>query len=256
LSENAEFIRRSQADAGQGPSVLQVGQASRKAIADGKAVGTLRATDGLPPGTSRSERREVESTIKEGLMGLDGELKGSYYGLYDMTPPQEKQLQDDHLLFQKPDPNAMVFSCGGVRDWPDARGIYHNDDKSFLVWVNEGDQMRVISMQKGGNVAEVFERWAKGANEVEKCLRGKGKEYMCDDHLGQFSSCVSNVGTGLRASMHVLLPELIEQIGQEALETPPLLGQARDAVPWHWWRAHCSGMRAGGSQQPEAHRHE
>jgi creatine kinase len=173
---------------------------------------------GLPPGTSRSERREVESIIKEGLMGLDGELKGSYYGLYDMTPEQEKQLQDDHFLFQKPDPNAMIFSCGGVRDWPDARGIYHNDDKSFLVWVNEEDQMRVISMQKGGNVAEVFERWAKGVNEVEMCLQGKGKEYMYDDHLGQFSSCVSNVGTGLRASMHVLLPKLIEQIGQEALE--------------------------------------
>jgi creatine kinase len=173
---------------------------------------------GLPPGTNRAERREVEEIVKEGLTGLDGELKGSYYGLYEMTPEQEKSLQDDHFLFQKPDPNAMIFSCGGVRDWPDARGIYHNDNKTFLVWVNEEDQMRVISMQDGGNVAQVFERWAKGVNAVEKCLKSKGKDFMYDDHLGQFSSCVSNVGTGLRASMHVLLPKTIEQIGQDALE--------------------------------------
>ena len=173
---------------------------------------------GLPPGTTRAERREVEAIIKDGLTGLEGELGGHYYGLYEMTPEQEKQLQDDHFLFQKPDPNAMIFSCGGVRDWPDARGIFHNNEKTFLVWVNEEDQMRVISMQDGGNVAEVFERWAKGVLEVEKSVRSKGKDFMYNDHVGQFSSCVSNVGTGLRASMHILLPKIIEQIGQEGLE--------------------------------------
>ena len=36
-----------------------------------------------------------------------------------------------------------------ARDWPDARGIWHNEDKNFLVWVNEEDHMRIISMEKG-----------------------------------------------------------------------------------------------------------
>ena len=35
------------------------------------------------------------------------------------------------------------------RDWPEGRGIFHNIDKTFLVWVNEEDQLRIISMQKG-----------------------------------------------------------------------------------------------------------
>jgi protein-arginine kinase len=173
---------------------------------------------GLPPASTRAERREVRDLIQEGLSGLTGDLAGKYYGLDTMSAAEEKSLQDDHFLFQKPDPNAMIFACGGVRDWPDARGIYHNDNKTFLVWVNEEDQMRVISMQKGGNVPEVFARFAKGVNEVEKCINAKGKIYMFDDHLGQFSSCVSNVGTGLRASMHILLPKIIDQIGQEGLE--------------------------------------
>ena len=44
---------------------------------------------------------------------------------------------------------------GMARDWPDARGIWHNDNKNFLVWVNEEDHSRVISMQNDGNMKEV-----------------------------------------------------------------------------------------------------
>jgi len=53
-----------------------------------------------------------------------------------------------------------------ARDWPDARGIWHNDAKTFLVWINEEDHTRLISMQKGGNIGQVFERFCKGLNLV------------------------------------------------------------------------------------------
>ena len=53
------------------------------------------------------------------------------------------------------------------RDWPEGRGIFHNEAKTFLVWVNEEDQTRIISMQKGGDVKEVFERLANG---IKECL--------------------------------------------------------------------------------------
>merc|ERR1719266_1343574 len=114
-----------------------------------------------------------------------------------MDEAVRQQLIDDHFLFVSGDKN--LIAAGMERDWPDARGIFHNKEKTFLVWVNEEDQMRVISMQKGGNVAEVFERWAKGVNAVEEVVKAAGYKYMQDDHLGNFSSCISNVGTGLRA---------------------------------------------------------
>ena len=104
------------------------------------------------------------------------------------------------------------------RDWPEGRGIFHNKDKTFLVWVNEEDQMRVISMQPGGNVKEVFARWAKGVNEVEKTVKSMGLKWMQNEHVGNFSSCVSNLGTGLRASMHIKLPNILKAIGQSGLE--------------------------------------
>merc|ERR1719399_445800 len=173
---------------------------------------------GLPPGSSRAERREVETLIADALSGLTGELAGKYYSLATMSKEDAAQLEADHFLFQKPDPNAMIFSCGGVRDWPEGRGIYHNADKTFLVWVNEEDQMRVISMQSGGNVPEVFARWAKGVNEVEKTVKSMGLKWMQNKHVGNFSSCVSNLGTGLRASMHIKLPNILKAIGQSGLE--------------------------------------
>ena len=61
-------------------------------------------------------------------------------------------------------------SCGLERDWPEARGIYHNDAKTFLVWVNEEDQLRIISMQQGADVKEVFDRLARGIKAVEESI--------------------------------------------------------------------------------------
>ena len=42
----------------------------------------------------------------------------------------------------------------------------HNDNKTFLVWINEEDHIRVISMQKGGNMKAVFTRFSEGLGKV------------------------------------------------------------------------------------------
>lgn len=71
----------------------------------------------------------------------------------------------DHFLFDKP-VSPLLLASGMGRDWPDARGIWHNNKKTFLVWVNEEDHSRVISMQKGGNMREVFTRFCDGLKKV------------------------------------------------------------------------------------------
>uniref|UniRef100_A0A3Q2Y3Q0 creatine kinase n=1 Tax=Hippocampus comes TaxID=109280 RepID=A0A3Q2Y3Q0_HIPCM len=95
-----------------------------------------------------------------------------------------------------------------ARDWPDGRGIWHNDDKTFLVWVNEEDHLRVISMQKGGNMKDVFTRFCTGLKEMESLFKEKGEEFMWNEHLGYILTCPSNLGTGLRAGVHVKLPNM------------------------------------------------
>jgi len=187
----------------------------------------------LPPGTSRGERREVERLLSKALSNLSGDLNGKYYPLSKMTTEEEQQLIDDHFLFQKPGGGTLLTNAGAARDWPDGRGIFHNNEKSFLVWVNEEDHMRVIAMQNGGNVQEVFDRWSRGVADVENVVKKEGREYMYDDHLGFVCTCPSNLGTGLRASVMIKLPELAKQSERFYSICSKLKLQARGAKGEH-----------------------
>ena len=71
------------------------------------------------------------------------------------------------------------------------------------MWVNEEDQLRIISMQKGPDILAVFERLCRAASEIEKVAK-----FAHDSHLGYITSCPTNLGTALRASVHIKLPKL------------------------------------------------
>jgi len=161
----------------------------------------------LPPFCSRAERRAVEKIATDALAKLDGEYKGKYYPLATMTEAEQNQLIDDHFLFDKP-VSPLLTSAGMARDWPDARGIWHNNAKNFLVWINEEDHTRVISMETGGNMKSVFKRFCDGINKVEALIKGDGYDFMHNEHLGYVLTCPSNLGTGLRGGVHVKLPNL------------------------------------------------
>merc|ERR1719473_651419 len=121
-------------------------------VRTGRSIRGLR----LPPSCSKEERREVERVMTKALLSLDGELKGDYYPLAYSTSyfpkpggmqyEEEESLRADHFLFQEPD-SSLLLSSGTGRHWPDARGIFANEQKSFLVWCNEEDHARIISMQ-------------------------------------------------------------------------------------------------------------
>merc|ERR1712121_573276 len=133
---------------------------------------------GLSPGITKEQRVGVENLMKKAFANLKGDLAGTYYPL-----------------------------AGMERDWPEGRGIFHNKDKTFLTWVNEEDQLRIISMQKGGDVKEVFVRLARGIKAVEDSVKKEsGKDFMLDAKYGYIHSCPTNLGTGMRASVHVDLP--------------------------------------------------
>uniref|UniRef100_UPI00398E9F04 creatine kinase M-type n=1 Tax=Pristiophorus japonicus TaxID=55135 RepID=UPI00398E9F04 len=161
----------------------------------------------LPPHCSRGERRLIEKLCIEALNSLTGEFKGKYYPLCTMSDAEQQHLIDEHFLFDKPI-SPLLLASGMARDWPDGRGIWHNDDKTFLVWVNEEDHLRVISMQKGGNMKEVFRRFCVGLKKIEDIFVKAGRGFMWNEHLGYVLTCPSNLGTGLRGGVHVKLAHL------------------------------------------------
>merc|ERR1711931_127541 len=160
---------------------------------------------GLSPGITREQRQEVEKLMISAFAKLEGDLAGKYYPLLGMDEKDRQQLVDDHFLFVSGDKN--LITAGMERDWPEGRGIFHNAAKTFLTWVNEEDQLRIISMQKGGDVRGVFDRLAKGIKAVGDSVREEsGKEFLLDPRLGYLHSCPTNLGTGMRASVHIDLP--------------------------------------------------
>merc|ERR1712241_818466 len=133
---------------------------------------------GLSPGITKDQRLGVENLMMNATATFTGDLAGKYYPLTGME-----------------------------RDWPEGRGIFHNDAKTFLIWINEEDQLRIISMQKGGDVKGVFERLARGIKAVgDSVKKESGKEFCLDEKYGYIHSCPTNLGTGMRASVHVDLP--------------------------------------------------
>merc|ERR1711973_773220 len=160
---------------------------------------------GLSPGITKQQRVDVGALMKNAFAKLEGDLAGSYFPLTGMSEKVRQQLVDDHFLFMSGDPNLKV--AGMERDLPEGRGIFHNKDKTFLTWVNEEDQLRIISMQSGGDVRAVFDRLARGIKAVEDSVKKEsGRDFMLDPKYGFIHACPTNLGTGMRASVHVDLP--------------------------------------------------
>ena len=159
----------------------------------------------LGPGISKVQRDQVESSVVEGLHTLEGELAGDYYPLLGMSKKVQDNLIKDHFLFKEGD--RFLDAAGLNRNWPAGRGIYHNKEKTFLVWVNEEDQLRIISMQQGGDIKEVFTRLVNAIKSIETKV-----PFSYSDHLGYITSCPTNLGTAMRASVHIALPNLAQDM--------------------------------------------
>jgi len=205
------------------PTDLDVSKLSTTKIdPTGKYVLTSRCRTGrsvrgtrLPPCTTFEERREVERVVVKGLLNMTGDLAGDYFPLAGsrsyapkpngMSHEKEESLRSRGNLFQEPD-STLLLSSGCGRHWPDARGIFHNNDENLFVWVNEEDHMRIVSMEKGDNVKRIIERFAKATSTIQECLKREGYDFMHSDHLGWILTCPSNLGTGLRAGAMVKVP--------------------------------------------------
>ena len=159
----------------------------------------------LGPAISLEQRNVVEAQVSAALSGLEGKLKGTYYPLQGMNEADSAQLIADHFLFKAGD--RFLEAAGLNRDWPQGRGIYHNDEKTFLVWVNEEDQLRIISMQMGGDIKAVFTRLSTAVAAL-----GEKIDFAYNEHLGFITSCPTNLGTAMRASVHIKLPKLAQKM--------------------------------------------
>merc|ERR1712202_15047 len=169
---------------------------------------------GLSPGITREQRVGVEELMKKAFSNLQGDLAGSYFPLSGMEEKVRQQLVDDHFLFVSGDRN--LIAAGMEREWPEGRGIFHNKAR---IRVGRSIDGFGLSMQKGGDVKAVFERLARGIKAIGDSVKAEsGRDFMLDSKYGYIHSCPTNLGTGMRASVHMDLPGYTKE-GLKVLQT-------------------------------------
>lgn len=77
------------------------------------------------------------------------------------------------------------------------------EDEKINIMVNEEDHVRIQALNPGLNLSDCWEL----VDEIDDLLESK-LDYAYDKDYGYLTSCPSNVGTGLRASVMLHLPAL------------------------------------------------
>lgn len=114
------------------------------------------------------------------------------YNIEDLSEKERNIFVEDHLispdLLKKPSISSFLL----------------RDDEKVTVMINEEDHIRIQALLPGLNLDESF----KICNEVDDLIE-KSLDYSFDEKFGYLTSCPTNVGTGLRASVMAHLPGLV-----------------------------------------------
>lgn len=174
-------------------------------------VGRNLANYPLPGAMTKEDRLNMEKDMIKAFKKLmaDPSYGGTYYSLtpgteYSISDEKYKELVKAHVMFKDMAADSYLASAGIASDWPYGRGCYQSADKQFIVWVGEEDHLRIMCMKKGTVLNEVFDRLSEACNVVEK----NASKFAHSPDYGYVTSCPTNLGTGMRASVHIKIPNL------------------------------------------------
>ncbi|WHY86428.1 protein arginine kinase [Neobacillus novalis] len=110
----------------------------------------------------------------------------------EMQPLQKRVLVEKHLI----SPHLAEDSPYGA--------VLLTENEEVSIMINEEDHIRIQCLFPGLQLSEALD----AANEIDDWLESN-IQYAFDEKHGYLTSCPTNVGTGLRASVMMHLPGLI-----------------------------------------------
>ncbi|MFC7372688.1 protein arginine kinase [Fictibacillus iocasae] len=148
----------------------------------------------FPTLASKEQQQAVIHTIKEAL----GEQAPNEAGplemlmMNELEPIEKRVLVEKHLI----SPHLAERSQEGA--------VLLNEDESVSVMINEEDHIRIQCLYPGLQLQKALKR----ASAIDDWIESKA-DYAFDEQRGYLTSCPTNVGTGLRASVMMHLPALV-----------------------------------------------
>lgn len=142
----------------------------------------------FPDKASPAVRKEVVARVREAAR----EPLPEQQLLAECTPLYRQQLFEDHLI-----------SHALLEGRPES-AVCMSRDRQRAAMVNEEDHLRIQALRPGLGLREAWADADALDDELERLL-----DYAFSAALGYLTSCPSNVGTGLRASVLMHLPALV-----------------------------------------------
>ena len=166
----------------------------------------------LPGSMTKQDRIDMEKAmgkVMDQLISMP-QYGGRYVSITPGHPnfineAEYQELVDAHIMFKSMAADKFLVEAGISGDWPHGRGCYVSNDKGFIIWVGEEDHLRIMCMGKGTILNDVFDRLKVAIDIVEDLIEGGCAK---SDEFGVVTSCPTNVGTAMRASVHIQLPKL------------------------------------------------
>lgn len=143
---------------------------------------------------SREEAKSIILQMEEILDQLDFEK----FGKMELLKIDELQLLQKRVLVEK-----HLISPQLAEDSPFGACLL-TENEEVCIMVNEEDHIRIQCLFPGFQLSESLE----AANNIDDLLESQ-IHYAFDEKHGYLTSCPTNVGTGLRASVMMHLPGLV-----------------------------------------------
>ena len=142
---------------------------------------------------TKEQAETIVRNVKDALFSSDPAIPENFefFEMESMTPARAMSLAERHLI-------SPEFA-----QQRQSRGLLLSKDESVSIMINEEDHIRIQTMLPGMQLKEALDI----ANRFDDLLDEK-LHYAFDENLGYLTTCPTNLGTGLRASLMLHLPGL------------------------------------------------
>ncbi|WP_432667373.1 protein arginine kinase [Wukongibacter baidiensis] len=147
----------------------------------------------FPVALTPEKSKDVIKTVSDSILESNTKLKDDFKLItLSEVPKSDKQVFiEKHLI----SPNLVEKS--------NKSAVMMNSDQSVSIMINEEDHIRIQCLLPGFQLGVAWDL----ANKIDDIIEESVK-YAFDENVGYLSSCPTNVGTGIRASVMIHLPAL------------------------------------------------
>ncbi|KAJ8361544.1 hypothetical protein SKAU_G00180690 [Synaphobranchus kaupii] len=170
----------------------------------GCEVRVSRCVEGFsfPTHCCRGERRQLHTLAKKVFDQMAEEFPGQLYSLGKL----DQGMLGEGLNMETA--TDLRIKTGVARDWPDGRAAWLSKEGNLVAWINIDDHLQLVTVRTDSNIKEAFQCICVHLQKLEALYKKMRRSFIWKQHLGWVVSSPAEVGTGLRASVHLRLTHL------------------------------------------------